>query len=444
MKTLFFLFLLSLSCAAAAQNVSGFYTGTLYNDSTKMIQKYELALSDYRGKIDGYSYVTFVKNDTFYYGIRKEKARIVGDSLILQEDKMISNNFPEPPAKGVGRTITIPLRGQDSLVIVSGSWKTNQTKKYYSVPGVIDLNRSSDSTKSPLIAHLQELNLIETPVYYQNMRTQPLAVADTKKEKKDDKTSVPAETTASRNTRKNKESAAPITSSTPKEGQGADPDNKQSTDKKDKDAQLTAKSHHPTGDTGTPSSVKAEGSETTASTGRKSNDRKNKQSQSEETTANTNSVKTESSTSRKDEIKKEREQLTTVKKENKADGPTAPVLVPYTQRKNKTIQTIEVGSDSLILAFYDNGVVDGDSVSVYLNNETFVSNMKLNTVATKRMIPIKEGQDTELLLVAENMGRIPPNTGLITIRDGENYHQVHFSADLQTNATIVIRRKKKQ
>jgi hypothetical protein len=50
----------------------------------------------------------------------------------------------------------------------------------------------------------------------------------------------------------------------------------------------------------------------------------------------------------------------------------------------------------------------------------------------------------ELVLFAENLGTIPPNTGLLTIRDGDDIYQVRFSADLQKNATIVLRRKKDQ
>src|SRR5947209_1985162 len=167
MKNLLFTSLILLSLSSSAQKIGGFYSGTLYNDSTKMIQKYELALSEYRGKISGYSYVTFIAHDTFYYGIRKIKANVVGDSLIVQDDKMIVNNFPEAPAKGVGRSITIPLKGQDSVVVLSGRWKTNQTKKYYSVPGAIDLSRTEDSTHSPLIAHLKELNIIPSVPYQQ-------------------------------------------------------------------------------------------------------------------------------------------------------------------------------------------------------------------------------------------------------------------------------------
>jgi hypothetical protein len=114
----------------------------------------------------------------------------------------------------------------------------------------------------------------------------------------------------------------------------------------------------------------------------------------------------------------------------------------YQQRSTVVTKTVEVTSDSIVLAFYDNGVVDGDSISVYLNGENIVSSTKLTTVATKKTISVAGMNEVKLVLVAENLGSIPPNTGLMSIRDGDNIYQVHFSADMQTNASIIIRRKK--
>jgi hypothetical protein len=45
-------------------------------------------------------------------------------------------------------------------------------------------------------------------------------------------------------------------------------------------------------------------------------------------------------------------------------------------------------------------------------------------------------------MYAENLGSIPPNTGLLIIMDGEKRYEVRFSADLKTNAAILLRRRK--
>ncbi|MGZ8544421.1 MAG: hypothetical protein ACXWV0_03950, partial [Flavisolibacter sp.] len=59
-------------------------------------------------------------------------------------------------------------------------------------------------------------------------------------------------------------------------------------------------------------------------------------------------------------------------------------------------------------------------------------------------IQVATSGDLEILLVAENLGSIPPNTGLMTITDGDKIYQVNFSADMKTNASIIIRRKREQ
>jgi hypothetical protein len=42
------------------------------------------------------------------------------------------------------------------------------------------------------------------------------------------------------------------------------------------------------------------------------------------------------------------------------------------------------------------------------------------------------------VLVANNLGSIPPNTALVVITDGNERHEVRASFDLSVNARIVI------
>src|SRR5579875_1362662 len=156
MKNLVLLFFISISLSCSAQVVSGIYMGKLTNDSTKKNQTYELALSEYRGKIRGFSYTTFVSNDTFYYSIKSIKAYKKDGQLIVEDDKMIVNNFPESPAKGVHQINYIKLTNEDTLREAVGTWKTTQTKIYYSLHGEMQTKRDDDSSKSALIGHLKE------------------------------------------------------------------------------------------------------------------------------------------------------------------------------------------------------------------------------------------------------------------------------------------------
>jgi hypothetical protein len=134
---------------------------------------------------------------------------------------------------------------------------------------------------------------------------------------------------------------------------------------------------------------------------------------------------------------------TSVKKEAIASVKELPSAV--SDRKNETIQELYFKNDSLVLSLYDNGIVDGDTVSVFVNGENVIAKQKLKEAATKKTIYISPRIDSvQLVLFAENLGSIPPNTGLLTVRDGDEVYQVRFSADLSKNASIFLRRKKDQ
>ncbi len=106
-------------------------------------------------------------------------------------------------------------------------------------------------------------------------------------------------------------------------------------------------------------------------------------------------------------------------------------------------QTVSFTTDSLQLSLYDNGEVDGDTVSVLMNGQLILEKQGLSTTAIKKTIYIPSNIDrVELVMYAESLGSIPPNTGLLVIKDGKSLYEIRFSGDLQKNASIVFNRKK--
>ena len=111
------------------------------------------------------------------------------------------------------------------------------------------------------------------------------------------------------------------------------------------------------------------------------------------------------------------------------------------KRKIETIETVFFTSDSLILQLYDNGFVDGDSVSVIVNGKMLLTHQRLTTqVITKAILSTTDS--LQIIMYAENLGTIAPNTGLLIIYDGEKRHEIRFEGDLEKNAAIVLKRKK--
>jgi len=119
--------------------------------------------------------------------------------------------------------------------------------------------------------------------------------------------------------------------------------------------------------------------------------------------------------------------------------------IDLAKRKIETIDQLYIMSDSLVLTLYDNGEVDGDSVSIILNGKTIVSKQRLSTAAFTKTIYITPelGDTIQLVMYAENLGSLPPNTGLLLLQFDNKRHEIRFSGDLNKNAAITLRRKEK-
>ena len=109
----------------------------------------------------------------------------------------------------------------------------------------------------------------------------------------------------------------------------------------------------------------------------------------------------------------------------------------YTQRKNELITTIISETDTVHLDLYDNGVVDNDTVSLYFNDRLLLSKKRLSAEAIAVDIILDKNLPfNKLLFVAENLGDIPPNTGIMIITTQMKRYEVNVSTDFSTNNII--------
>ena len=68
----------------------------------------------------------------------------------------------------------------------------------------------------------------------------------------------------------------------------------------------------------------------------------------------------------------------------------------------------------------------------------------LTTAISKTVYLTPEmGDSISVVMYAENLGSIPPNTGLLVIHDGPKIYEIRFSGDLSKNSKIILVRKKK-
>jgi hypothetical protein len=116
----------------------------------------------------------------------------------------------------------------------------------------------------------------------------------------------------------------------------------------------------------------------------------------------------------------------------------------YKERKNIVSKEITVTSDSLNVDFFDNGEIDGDSISIFYNDKLIAFNRILSSKAVHfRMALDTTREVNEVTMFADNLGSIPPNTALMVVTDGKKRYEIPMASNLQQNATLQIRRKKK-
>jgi hypothetical protein len=525
------------------QSLTGLWTGALSNDSStvRKDQSFEIALTEYRGKVYGYSRSEFIVNDTLYYVVKRVKGVIDGDVCEVTDDEIIAYNFRGKLDKGIKVTSTFRKNQGDSSWYLAGTWKTNATKKYYSVSGKVDLGEEKDLAASKLFPHLEELNLAKDVAFYQERKDEPSIVRTVKPEKikteystktislpdnsdiavnrpelqRADARPLPAaiipatetavvkigeETSKEDETeiRKDKVAAIEVPKSEIKKIEsssvnvtGTKPmltraDNKNipvAIDESKKTTSTTDIAKNEIVSTNTSNTLtKIENSPVPSSESKKpaviSNITKKAPvstnintkpaiKQNEPVSKSTPAASPPSTQEIKNKVATQKPIVvsTAPKSEPAATNTSAlahntgPSIIPIEEkqafvdilvktstiagRKSEFSQVVSFKSDSLELSLYDNGEIDGDTVSVFLNGEVILSKQGLKASAIKKTIYITpQNEDFTLVLFAENLGKYPPNTGLLVVHDGEDVYNLRFSSDFKKNAGIVFRRKK--
>jgi hypothetical protein len=128
--------------------------------------------------------------------------------------------------------------------------------------------------------------------------------------------------------------------------------------------------------------------------------------------------------------------LTTVKQPPKIMLAVPSVLKT---RENALVRKIETEAGEITINCYDNGEIDGDTVSIFHNNILVRSHIRLSEKPISITIGVNAAQPHhELIMVAENLGSIPPNTSVMVVNTVGNRYEVFISAIKQKNAKFVF------
>lgn len=121
---------------------------------------------------------------------------------------------------------------------------------------------------------------------------------------------------------------------------------------------------------------------------------------------------------------------------------TAAIIDTKKARRDDTLSVIKIKSSTITMQLIDNGVVDGDTVSILHNGKVIAERVAVTAKAYSIDINIADEREVqEIVLVAHNLGSIPPNTALVLIRAGDQQFKLNASADLQHNAVLIFRKE---
>jgi len=108
-----------------------------------------------------------------------------------------------------------------------------------------------------------------------------------------------------------------------------------------------------------------------------------------------------------------------------------------TARKAELVKEIKVDTGTIQIDFYDNGQIDGDTISVYVNNMPVVSRKMLKSQPLSITVKVDlKRTEQEVIMVGENLGTIPPNTALMIVKAGDKRYQLYLTSDEQKNAMV--------
>ncbi len=111
-------------------------------------------------------------------------------------------------------------------------------------------------------------------------------------------------------------------------------------------------------------------------------------------------------------------------------------------KNTSVLKVVEIKArlTSLTLSLRDYEKEDNDTVSIYLNRQILASKVKIGRKPIKIEFELNPQYPlNEILLFAENLGGIPPNTSEVEIHDGKEIHRVFIESDMQKTAAIYIK-----
>jgi hypothetical protein len=129
-----------------------------------------------------------------------------------------------------------------------------------------------------------------------------------------------------------------------------------------------------------------------------------------------------------------------------ADSLSKKVVVPsilsaYRNRDVDTQLVVETITDTVLVTLIDNGTIDDDTISLIVNGKVAHPNVGLNANLKHFWIGMVKGQRNQIIMYAENLGKMPPNTALMRIYHSGKTEWIYASSDYNKSFSVILEHK---
>jgi hypothetical protein len=113
-------------------------------------------------------------------------------------------------------------------------------------------------------------------------------------------------------------------------------------------------------------------------------------------------------------------------------------------RSRELVQTVIVDTPAIRIALYDDAEIDGDTVTVLVNDKLLLYRQMLTDRPLALELNAFPDTEYELQMYADNLGAIPPNTALMVITAGDRKIEVRLSSSEEKTAAVKLIYRKKE
>jgi hypothetical protein len=113
-------------------------------------------------------------------------------------------------------------------------------------------------------------------------------------------------------------------------------------------------------------------------------------------------------------------------------------------RGKELVDILHIDTSVVRLDLYDNAEIDNDTVTVFINNKLLLYRQMLTDKPLTIYLTAYPATDYELVMYADNLGTIPPNTALLVVTAGKKKYELHLSSSEQKSAAVKFRYEKRE